>query len=83
MSEPVIIDKINLRLPKGWRGDPTRLARRIAEQLQQQAAQLHSSKQLDLQLRGPFAGVERRVASALESRLQAANPSSGVRSESK
>ena len=82
MSEPMIIDKVNLRLPKGWRGDPTRLARQIAEQLQQQASQLHSAKSLDLQLRGPFAGVERRVASALENRLQAASPRSGIRSES-
>jgi hypothetical protein len=82
MSEPVIIDRINLRLPRGWHGDPTRLARQVAEQLQRQAAQLHSSKQLDLQLRGPFAGVERQVASALEKRLQAASPRSGVRSES-
>jgi len=83
MKEPVIIDSINLRLPRGWRGDPTRLARQVAEQLQQQAAQLHGGKQLDLQLRGPFAGAERRIASALETRLQAANPGSGVRSKRK
>jgi hypothetical protein len=87
MSAPVIIDRINLRLPKGWRGDPSRLARQVAEQLQQQAAQLQSAKRLDLQLRGPFAGVERRVAGALDQtlqaqRLQAATARSTARSES-
>jgi hypothetical protein len=80
MSEPVIIDRIDLRLPKSWPGDPTRLARRIAEQLQQQAADLHSGKQLDLQLRGPFAGSDQRLAQALQQQLNAANPRFGVRS---
>lgn len=71
MSEPIIIDQINIRLPRGWQGNPSQLARAVAEQLQRQAADLTSAQQLALDLRGPFSGVDQRVAQALERQLTA------------
>ncbi|MDJ0807044.1 MAG: hypothetical protein QNJ78_09445 [Gammaproteobacteria bacterium] len=79
MSRPLIIDKLNLRLPKGWRGDPTLLARQVAEQLQRQAGQLHNTERLDLNLRGHFAGDARRVAGQLGDRLQSMTRAGGSR----
>jgi len=72
MSRQVIIDRLNIRLPGGWRGDPTLLARRIAEQLQRQAAGLQSTERLDIALSGRYAGQGRNVAGQLSERLQAA-----------
>ena len=62
MSRPLIIDRVNIRLPRGWRGDATLLARQVAEQLQRQALELRSTDRLDLSLRGPYGGDARRVA---------------------
>ena len=79
MSRSVSIDKINIRLPNGWQGDPTLLARQVAEQIQQQAANLHSTKQLDLTLRGPFAGNASQVVEQLSGQLTAQRGNAGLR----
>ncbi|MEN8177713.1 MAG: hypothetical protein ABFS39_03755 [Pseudomonadota bacterium] len=80
MSRQVIsIDKLNIRLPNGWRGDPTLLARQVAEQIQRQAADLHSAKQLDLSLQGHFAGDARQVAEQVGGKLSAQHRKAGIR----
>jgi UDP-2,3-diacylglucosamine pyrophosphatase LpxH len=69
MSREVIIDKINIRLPKGWQGDASHLALQVAEQIQRQVADLHSVQQRDFILQGHFAGSGRRVAERLGTQL--------------
>jgi hypothetical protein len=71
MSRGVDIERLTIRLPRGWQGDPVQLARRLAEQLQRQSADLGSARQLDLALRGPFAGVAGRAAERLGPALAA------------
>jgi hypothetical protein len=71
MSRGVDIERLTIRLPHGWQGDPVQLARQLAEQLQRQAADLGSARQLDLALRGPFAGVSGRAAERLGPALTA------------
>jgi hypothetical protein len=70
MSRQVIIDKLTVRLSKGWRGDATLLARRVAEQIQRQVAELQSTERLDLRLQGPFGGDARRVARQIGGQLK-------------
>ena len=55
------IDNITIRLPAGWQGDATLLARKISEQLQTQALDLTSSKQISLSLQGHFGGNTKAV----------------------
>ncbi len=74
MSRQLLIDKINIRLPRGWQGDANQLALMVAEQIQRQAAELQSARQLDLRLQGHFAGDARQVAEQLGSQL--ADPNS-------
>lgn len=62
MKRQVNIDKVNIRLPHGWQGDSAQLARDIANQLQQQASELSDAKQIDLTLRGHYAGSGKQVA---------------------
>jgi hypothetical protein len=70
MSNPIInIDNITIRLTSGWQGDPAFLARKISETIQLQAQDLYSSNQLDLSLRGHFAGNPQRVASQVSDHL--------------
>jgi len=70
MNRQVIIDSINIRLSSGWQGDPTHLARQLAEQIQQQAAELQSGERLNLDLRGHFAGAGKRAAEQLGGELK-------------
>ena len=77
MSRQLVIDRLNIRLPQGWRGDPSLLARHIAEQLQAQAGDLRGGERLDLQLRGAFAGSPRAVSEQLGRRLAAASRKPG------
>lgn len=79
MSRQVIIDKLNIRLPQGWQGNPVLLARQVAEQLQQQAADLQSTEQLNLSLQGSFAGSAKRVAEQLGGELAAHRAKPGSR----
>ena len=69
MSNRILIDQLNIRLPNGWQGDPVYLARKVAEQLQQQAQHLQSTKQLSFELHGAFAGSARAAGNQLASRL--------------
>ncbi len=71
MSRQVNIDKLNIRLPRGWRGDPSQLARQIAGQLQKQAADLGDSERIDLNLSGNYFGAGRTVAEQLGMQLAA------------
>jgi len=48
----IIIDNLSIRLPAGWQGDTVYLARTIAEQIQQQAGELQSTKQMTIKLNG-------------------------------
>ena len=79
MSRPVIIDKINIRYPNGWQGDPAHLARQLAEQIQQQAADLQSTQRLDFSLRAPYAGAGKQAAEQLGRQLTAQGKASGTR----
>jgi hypothetical protein len=63
----VTIEQLNIRLP-GWQGDPSQLARQIAGQLQNQAADLVNAQQLNINLRGHFAGQAGRVARQIDAR---------------
>ncbi len=71
MSRRVDIERLTIRLPQGWQGDPVLLARQLAEQLQRQAADLGSARELNLALKGPFAGVAGRAAERLGPALAA------------
>jgi len=79
MSRQVIIDKINIRLPRGWQGDATHLALKIAEQIQRQAADLHSAQRLDFSLKGDFSGVGRQVTEQLGAQLAAPGRAAATR----
>ncbi len=67
MSRQVIIDKINIRLPNGWQGDPNILARRLAEQIQQQAAELQSANSSISACGDTYAEAGKQVAEQLGS----------------
>jgi len=69
MSRELIIERLNIRLPNGWRGDSTLLARQVAEQLQRQAADLQGGERLDISLNGSYQGQARRVAEQLGEQL--------------
>ena len=69
MSRQVIIDNINIRLPKGWQGDAAHLAIQVAEQIQRQATDLQSAQRLDFLLQGVFIGSGRLVAAQLGTQL--------------
>jgi hypothetical protein len=75
----ITIDKLNIRLPRGWRGDPNLLAMQIAEQIQRQAAGLVSTQRLDFELRGSFAGDARQVTERLGEQLSASSKRSRSR----
>jgi len=79
MSRQLLIDKINIRLPRGWQGDANQLALMVAEQIQRQAADLQSTPQLDLRLQGHFAGDARQVAEQLGGQLSVHNSKAGSR----
>ncbi len=54
MSSTLNIDKLTIQLAAGWQGDPVFLARKISEQIQLQANQLHTEKQISISLQGQF-----------------------------
>jgi hypothetical protein len=63
------IDSLTITLASGWQGDPTYLARKISDQIRNQAAQLNSCDQMAFSLKGPFAGHAERVSDAFSSQL--------------
>ena len=65
----VNIDKLTIRLPAGWQGDPVYLARKISEQIQQQAADMQSTKSMTLSLQGHYSGVANRATEQFSSQL--------------
>lgn len=65
----VNIDSLTIRLPAGWQGDPVYLARKISEQIQQQAADMQSIKSMSLTMQGHFAGTANRVTEQFASQL--------------
>lgn len=65
----VSIDKLTIRLPSGWQGDPVYLARQIAEQIQAQASDMQNSNRLSLSLHGEYAGVSTRVTQQFSKQL--------------
>ena len=81
MSKQVIIDTVNIHLANGWQGDPTQLARKVAEQIQQQVTDLDSAKQVALSLQGHFAGVDKRVVEAIGTQLSSHFAKSTVRGD--
>ncbi|MBE9559852.1 MAG: hypothetical protein IMF15_03640 [Proteobacteria bacterium] len=78
-NNKVTIDNLTIRLSAGWQGDPVYLARKISEQIQQQAQDLHSSNQLSLSLQGHFSGNPLRVTSQLSDKLSKNKPRSSTR----
>ena len=79
MSRQVVFDKVNIRLPRGWQGDPVHLARQVAEQFQHRAADLHGAKQINLSLQGHFAGAGKRVAEQVGAQLSSDSTWPGLR----
>ncbi|MCB1859706.1 MAG: hypothetical protein KDI63_15640 [Gammaproteobacteria bacterium] len=76
MSKTITIDRVLLRMPNGWQGDATQLARAVAQQLQVQAHLLTDAKEIKWGLQGHFAGDCRRVTAQLATRLgNRTNPS--------
>lgn len=71
MSRDVIIDKMTIRLPSGWNGDTVHLAREIAEQMQHQAMDLLSTKEISITVKGHFGGAATRVADSMAPELKA------------
>ena len=69
MSRDVIIDNLTIRLPHGWNGDRVHLARRIAEQIQQQAADLESAKAVTIKVSSHYGGSVNRVAGQIAREL--------------
>ncbi len=68
-ADSVIIDNLTIRLPAGWQGDPVYLARKISEQIQQQTADMQSTKSMSLTLQGHYAGSSGRVAEQFSNEL--------------
>lgn len=75
-KKPVNIDNINIHIASGWKGDPVFLARKISSQIQQQALDLQSSEQLNITLRGHFAGIPQRVSNQVSEQLIRQSPRS-------
>jgi hypothetical protein len=71
MSRDVIIDNMTIRLPNGWSGDAVHLARRIAEQLQQQASELSSTKEISITVKEHFGGSANSVVDRIAPELKA------------
>ena len=70
MRAEVTIDNITIRLPSGWHGDRVHLARRVAEQLQHEAADLSNVNEFSLRISGHFGASANRVAEQVLRKLQ-------------
>jgi hypothetical protein len=70
MSRQLTIDGLTIRLPNGWQGDPTLLARQVADAIRRQAADLSTAERLDIRLQGPFGGSAQQLAEQLGRQLQ-------------
>jgi hypothetical protein len=69
MPGEVIIENMTIRLPNGWNGDASCLARAIADQLQKQAGELSSTQSLSLKVQGHFGGAGNRAAESFSGQL--------------
>ena len=63
------IDKMTIHLASGWQGDPVFLARKISEQIQLQANELHSTKQISLSIQGSFNNNPKQLAAQFNRQL--------------
>jgi hypothetical protein len=68
-KKSIIIDNISIHLPNGWQGDPQILARQVSAQIQSQANNLSSAKQISLRLKGHYAGNPQLLNSQLGEKL--------------
>ena len=68
-NKTIIIDNISIHLPNGWQGDPQLLAQQVSKQIQKQAHQLHSGKQIQINLQGHYAGNTNLVMPQLKKQL--------------
>lgn len=68
-NNTINIDKLTLRLPKGWQGDPVMLARAVADHLQNHTQHLSSHQSLNLSVKGQFNGQFNQVKSQLDQQL--------------
>lgn len=68
-NKVIIIDNISIHLPNGWQGDPQLLARQVSEQVQKQAHNLHSSKQIQVNLQGHYASNTNLIMPQLSKQL--------------
>ncbi len=68
-NRDINIDSLTIRLASGWHGDPTYLAKKIADQIQGQADQLTRCKQMSFSLQGPFASQAGKVADKFSQQL--------------
>ncbi len=63
------IDRLTLRLPKGWQGDPVMLARAVANHLQNHPQHLSSQASVDLSIKGQFNGQFNQLKHSLNQKL--------------
>ena len=70
-NKDIIIDNISIHLPNGWQGDPQLLARQVSDQIQKHAQthSLHSSKQIQINLQGHYAGNTNLIIPQLHKQL--------------
>jgi hypothetical protein len=69
MSTRLTIERLTIRLPNGWQGDPTLLARQVADEIRRQAAAMPAAERLDIRLQGPFGGAGKQLAQQLGRQL--------------
>jgi len=76
-----MIDGLTIRLPNGWQGDPTLLARQVAEEIQRQAGNMQAAEQIDIHLQGTFGGSATQLAEQFGKRLRDTGPQPGFNAD--
>jgi hypothetical protein len=78
-NNKVIIDTLTIHLPNGWQGDPVLLARQVSSQIQNQAINLQSNKEVSLSLQGQFAGNTNNLLPQINQQLSELNNTDNTR----
>lgn len=68
-SNTLNIDNLTIHMAAGWQGDPVFLARKISEQIQLQAKELNSAKQISISLQGQFNSNPKQLAEQFKRQL--------------
>lgn len=81
MIRRLMIDGLTIRLPNGWQGDPTLLARQVADEIQRQAGNVQAAEQIDIHLQGTFAGSARQLAEQFGKQVRDTGHRSGANAD--